>query len=249
MSDSWHDRAAEGIASGDVDGLAALLSIDPEGSKRRRPDGTTLLHQAAQAGHIGVIDLLLDAGLDPEVESEWGQTAFEWAANMNQREAALHLRYRGSARADVWLASALGSIDEVASYFDDGRLLPGAGRSPRPGARLDGWPEDGAFRSGDAVSDAFYIACRNGHLEVARFLRARGADVDAVGYFGARAIHWAAGGGHAPVVDWLIAEGADPGERDPKFGGTAAGWAREFGHAELADRLEGKRDNDHEGDG
>lgn len=240
------------IAAGDVAALEALLVSDPEAVERRRADGTTLLHQAAQAGQIGVIDFLLDAGLDPEIESEWGHTAFEWAANMNQREAALHLRSRGAVRADLWLAAALGLLDEVESYFEDGRLRPGSGRSPRPGARLDGWPEDGAFRSGDAVSDALYIACRNGHLEVARSLRARGADVGVVGYFGARAIHWAAGGGHGEVVDWLIAEGADPNERDPKFGGTAAGWAREFGHTALAERLEDRigpgQHDDHEGD-
>ena len=237
MSDSWYEQASEAISSGRLDGLGTLLSEEPDGASRRAENGTTLLHVAAESGRVDAIDLLLEHGADLEAEAEWGHTAFEWAANMNQREAALHLRARGAGRANVWLSAALGLLDEVMGFFVDGTLRSGAGRAPRPGARLDGWPEDGAFRSGDALADALYIACRNGHLDVARFLREQGADVEAIGYFGARAIHWAAGQGHGDVVDWLIDEGADPTRRDPKFDGTASGWAREFGHEALATRL------------
>lgn len=233
MSQEWLEGAFDAVRGGALDDVRGILDAHPEAIHTRGPHDTTLLHAAAERGRIDVVDELLERGADLEAETAWGHTAFEWAANMNQRDTALHLRERGAGRADVWLAAALGLMQEVEGYFDGASLREGAGRSPRPGATLDGWPPDGAFRSGEAVSDALYIACRNGHLDVARFLREKGGDVQAKGYFGASPLHWAAGAGHRHVVEWLVSEGADPSLKDPEFDGTAAGWAREFGHAEL----------------
>ena len=109
---------------------------------------------------------------------------------------------------------------------------------PAPGADLTGWPLDGPFLTGDVLSDAFYIACRNGHFSVAAFLLERGADVNACGYFGAPALHWAATNGHRDVVEWLLACGADRSILDPHFEASPSGWAREGGYEELAVWLE-----------
>ena len=86
--------------------------------------------------------------------------------------------------------------------------------------------------------NAFYIACRNGHFSVAAFLLERGADVNACGYFGAPARHWAATNGHRDVVEWLLACGADRSILDPRFEASPSGWAREGGHEELAAWME-----------
>ncbi|MEM7417650.1 MAG: ankyrin repeat domain-containing protein [Gemmatimonadota bacterium] len=242
MSEEWLEGAFDAVRRGALGEVVDILDVHPDAVRARGEHDVTLLHAAAEQGHTQVVDVLLERGADVEAESAWGHTAFEWAANMNQRGTALHLRDRGAGRADVWLAAALGLMDEVAGYFDGAGLKDGAGRFPRAGARLDGWPADAAFRTGEAVSDALYIACRNGHLEVARFLRERGGDIQAKGYFGASALHWAAGGGHRDVVEWLVVEGADLSARDPEFDSTAAGWAREFGHDELGAWLDGASD-------
>jgi ankyrin repeat protein len=87
---------------------------------------------------------------------------------------------------------------------------------------------------GDAVSDAFYIACRSGQLAVAQLLLEHGADIDARGHFGATGLHWAALNGHTEVVRWLLERGAATDECDPRFDSTPEGWALETGHADLA---------------
>ncbi len=96
---------------------------------------------------------------------------------------------------------------------------------------------------GDALSDAFYIACRGGHLAVAQLLLEHGADIDAKGHFGATGLHWAALNGHAEVVRWLLERGAALDGRDARFDSTPEGWALETGHAGIA-ALIAARDKD-----
>lgn len=173
-------------------------------------------------------------GADTEAESSWGQTPLEWAANLGSAAVARVLIDAGATRLHSWTLAALGMRDALTAALDEGRT----GRTPREGADLSGWPEDTAFRRGDGISDACYIASRHGHASVVADLLARGADPEVLGYFGASALHWAAVGGHAEVVECLLKAGADPGRRDPRFDADAAGWAREGGHEELAQRLE-----------
>lgn len=207
------DEAAafQAVAEGDGDGLGQLLMSEPSWAAAVNEDGKPLLHAAAETDDVAVVEVVLDAGADVAARAKWGHTALEWAANMNARRTAEVLLGRG-AELNLWAAAALGRLEDVCGFLMSG---------PDP----------------EAISDAFYIACRNGALEVARLLREHGAEVDALGYFDAPAIHWAAINGHDEVVGWLVEEGADPGRRDPEFDATPAGWAREGGHGELARRL------------
>lgn len=208
------DRGAafDRVRSGDPEGLARLLAAEPSLASATNDDGTPLLHAAAQSDDPALVDAVLEAGADVEVKARWGHTALEWAANVNARRAADFLLSRGSAL-NLWSAAALGRMDDVRAFL-------ALGQNER------------------AVADAFYIACRNGALDVARLLRAEGAEVDALGYFDATALHWAAVNGHEETVAWLVAEGANVTRRDPEFDATPAGWAREGGHDDLARRLE-----------
>lgn len=239
MGDTSITAAFGAARDGDLSTLERLADGDPGLLDAREANGMTLLHIAAERDDAPMVRALLARGADAALEAEWGQTPLEWAANVNAAQSAAELLDSGGERPSLWTAAALGMLPEVSARFEHGRTpAPEEGRVPRPGAKLDGWTAETAFLRADPVSDAFYIACRNGRLAVARYLRARGADLNARGYFGAPALHWAAGGGHAEVVEWLIAEGADPTIRDPEFGSDAAGWAREFGHSGLADRIE-----------
>ncbi|MBT8487240.1 MAG: ankyrin repeat domain-containing protein [Gemmatimonadetes bacterium] len=207
-----HAAAFEAVDRGDRDGLEGVLASEPSWASAMNDEGMPLLHAAAQTDHVAVVEVVLDAGADVARKAKWGHTALEWAANMNARRAAETLLDRG-ARLTLWSAAGLGRLEDVHSFLESG---------PDP----------------EAISEAFYIACRNGALEVARLLREHGAEVDALGYFDAPAIHWAAINGHEEVAGWLAEEGADLSRRDPEFDATPAGWAREGGHEELARRLE-----------
>jgi len=45
---------------------------------------------------------------------------------------------------------------------------------------------------------------------------------------GATALHYAAFGGHRPIVEHLVKRGADVNATDGRFGATPAGWAIEY---------------------
>lgn len=236
MTESRWPEALTCVREGRVDALRRLLDDAPETIDARGDGGETLLHHAAERNDIAVAELLVTRGAALDAEASWGQNPFEWAANLGASGVAALLRDSGAGPVNLWTAAALGLAGEVERALSAGD----PGRVSRPDADLSGWPEDTAFRQGDAISDALYIAGRNGHLEVVARLLERGADPGARGYFGATTLHWAAIGGHDGVVDLLLGAGADPNVRDPKFDADVAGWAREGGHDTLARNLETK---------
>jgi hypothetical protein len=130
----------------------------------------------------------------PSSSTTWLQAAFEWAANMNAE--------RSSA---VLLDLVESPLEADRRLLVRGRTTPknAPGVTPRPDTDPTGWPADCAFRPGDRVSGAFYIACRNGQHEVARLLLDRGAEVATVGYFGATALHWGRECGHDSLAERL----------------------------------------------
>ncbi len=227
----------EAARAGDRREVLRRIDEVPGRMTERDASGASLLHVAAELDDDVLARELLRRGADQEVEAPWGQTPFEWAANLGSSRVAELLLERDARRHSLWTAAALGRLDDV-----EARLAAagaGLGRKPPPGANPTGWPEQTAYRRGDALSDALYIACRNGHLEVARALHGAGADPDA-GASGAKTWTVRTGDGpHADVVRWLAATGADTAARDPKYDATPAGWAREGGHEALARFLEG----------
>lgn len=212
------------VSDGDRAGLAKLLASEPSLASATNDEGMPLLHAAAQTDDAEMVDTVLTAGAEVDTRAAWGHTALEWAANMNARRAAELLLARGS-KLTLWAAAALGRLEEVGAFLEAGPDAQAVSDAP-------------AGPDAEAVSDAFYIACRNGALDVARLLRRHGADVDALGYFDATALHWAAINGHEETALWLVDQGADVRRRDPEFDATPAGWAREGGHDALAHKLE-----------
>ena len=66
------------------------------------------------------------------------------------------------------------------------------------------------FNNKPAADNSLYLACENGHLEVAKILLAAEAKPDrARGYDGKTALHVASEKGHLKVVRALVAAGAD----------------------------------------
>jgi ankyrin repeat protein len=214
-----------------------LLDEDPELVHARGASEKTLLHEAAEVDAAEAARTLLDRGSSLEARCEWGHTPFQWAATMGSRRVATVLLDRGAAGLNLWTAASLGDLETVAASFQGTEPVPGSAQARLTVAPPDQWPADTAYRRGDVVSDAFYAAARNGHLQVARLLAEKGAQIDATGFFGASGLHWAALGGHEEMVTWLVEQGAALTARDPRFGATPRSWAEEGGHAEIAELL------------
>lgn len=100
-------------------------------------------------------------------------------------------------------ACAQGSIDEVAQAL----------RS-QPEGRIDqAWKVQGEVIKNQRHEETSWApllyAALHGQAEVVRWLAEQGADLEAQGVDGRRAVHWAASQGHAAVMRVLIEQGAD----------------------------------------
>jgi ankyrin repeat protein len=102
--------------------------------------------------------------------------------------------------------------------------------------RLNAWSQD---RQG-IVDNAFVYECMHGHIDAAKLLLDKGAEINVIpggfDYAGA-GLHYAAMNGHRSMVEFLLAHGADRNIKDTKVGSTAAGWADYGGHPDLRDLL------------
>jgi ankyrin repeat protein len=228
----------DAAAAGEHARVRALLEERPEAVNLASESGKTALHWAA-------------FGADPTARTVWGMTPLDWAATLgSERVARVLIECEGADGLTLFSAAALGLIDETRRFFEPGgHVRPGSGRF-RPDHPLDPseWPPTSAYARGDAVSDAFYVAARNGRVEMAAFLLERGAHIDAEGYFGGTALHWASVGGHREMVDWLVARGASLEALDQRFKATPAEWANEGGHVGIETFLRSRANGDVDSD-
>jgi cytohesin len=250
------DDMLQACERGDINKVRQLLEADSTLVNARGNHQKTPLHWAAEKNFSALAELLLAGGADVNAEVSWGMTPLQWAANMGSRDAAEVLLAHGAApQLNMWCAAALGMLDMVQSFWDSPNTLksnagqtrsrdlsPQSGKNGQPGGPDLGngqWGKAPAPETyAELVSEAFYIASRNGHVDVARFLRDKGADINCRGFFGAPGLHWAAINGHKAMVEFLITQGADLQLRDQQFNSTPLGWALEGKHQEIAALLQ-----------
>jgi uncharacterized protein len=150
------------------------------------PHEQTPLHWAASSDDVEVLDALLDAGADIEVQGAFNGVGgpLDNAVGFGQWAAARRLVERG-ARTNLWHAAALGIMDRVEELCAE---------VPPP--------------TRDQVTEAFWQACHGGRLAAAEYLLARGADIDWVGYDGLTPLDTARRSEAGEVAAWLAARGA-----------------------------------------
>jgi ankyrin repeat protein len=237
------EEMLEASQRGDVDKVRQLLSADPALVNAKGAYDKTPLHWAAEKNHREFAELLVANGADISAEITWGMTPLQWAANMGSRDVAEVLLAHGARpQLNMWCAAGLGMLDVVQSFWDlPTTLKPGAGQTRSRDLGNGKWGKAPPPESYvELVSDAFYIASRNGHVAVAKFLLERGADINCRGFFGAPGLHWAAINGHKPMVEFLIERGADLHLRDQQFNSTPLGWALEGKQTAIAELLQSR---------
>jgi ankyrin repeat protein len=217
--------------------------------------GADLNEPLVACGSIGnaeVAKTLLDAGAAIDGTQDWSplEEALYWR---NNNVIALFLE-RGASIKNLRTAAGLGRLDAIQSFFnEDGTLKPEAGTINWPfgqlqksnlncgikselQAKVDQWSNEPQ----DIINNAFIYSCSGNHIEAAKFLLGKGAEVNAIapGFdYSGTALHNAALHGHRTMVDLLLNHGADPRIKDTKVGATASGWADHGGHPELRDHL------------
>jgi hypothetical protein len=139
-------------------------------------------------------------------------------------------------------------------FSSDGTLRPEAGKIDWPfgevqesnlplqikeeiQAKVAAWSDD----SRNIINNAFVYACMHNRIAAAKLLLQKGADIDAIppGFdYAGTGLHYAALRGHRQMVEFLMAQGANPNVKDQKVNQPPAGWADYGGHEALKDYLE-----------
>jgi ankyrin repeat protein len=279
MDPRFHPAIAA-IKSGDLEGLRLLLGKDPALAPARSSTSHPTLLQclaldavnvpnqiemarllidagaeingpmvaAASINNFRVAALLLDRGAAINGVGSWSplEEALYWG---NQEVIDLLLK-RGASVRNLRLASGLGRIDLIESFFrSDGSLKPEAGKIDWPFGELEKsnlncqikeelqtkvaqWSDDRQT----IIDNAFVYACMNNQIDAAKLLLQKGAEIDAIppGFdYSGTALHNAAVRGHRAMVDFLVEQGANVSVKDTKVHSTPAGWADYGGHQEI----------------
>jgi hypothetical protein len=219
--DDWLELLFEfGLGRGDGGPWKRLLGDRLDTSKRMLED---LLMQACGGRDPDRVRLLLEHGVDPDAPEPHhpihdGRSPVQQAAVFGSVECLELLAAAGARGArDPMIvclcAATAGDRDRVAAF--DAALVARA-RSEYP-AQVSRAADRGL---GDGVALLIEI----------------GFDVNAFGWR-ATALHEAAWRGDLPMIEVLLAHGADPNLRDSMYNATPAGWAQEARNTEAMERL------------
>lgn len=210
---------------------------------------------AASIDNRAAAEFLLDRGAS--IDGTGGWTPIEEALYWNSQNVLASLLERGARIQNLRVAAGLGRTDLIQNYFNaDGSLKPEAGKINWPWGSLDviaasnqgakgkqsladlvnSWSQD----QQGIVNNAFVYACMHGHIDAARLLLEKGAQINVIpgGFdYAGTGLHYAALNGHRGMLEFLLERGADRNLKDTKVGSTAAGWADYGGHPEVRDLL------------
>ncbi len=185
------------------------------------------LIEAAKAGNgPRVRELLRDLPSSAAARNESGESALMAALYRGHRETAEEIADAQIAAGDpldVFAAAALGRDDQleraltdpaaVSAFAYDGwtalHLAAFFGRLGATTRLLESGASLAAVSRNPLANTPLHAAVAGGHSEVALFLIARGADVNATDSGKHTPLHIAAEAGYLPVVEALLARGAD----------------------------------------
>jgi ankyrin repeat protein len=213
-------RIFKAVRRGNEAEVVRLLDTDPTLLEKQDAGDCRPLERAAQAGHLGVVKLLVLKGANINATGQWGRTALHWAAEKGRDEVAAFLLRMG-ARADIltrlhqralWLAFEhhhLGVMHMLLERTWDRGLQE---------KKKMGWTP-------------LMEACGHGDVGVVQSLvQGLGTQgLDETDRRGKTALHWAAMGGQEDIVACLLNKGAAAGIRDG-LGRTPLIRAAESGH-------------------
>ena len=167
--------------------------------------------QASDANVAGpLIDVLLQYGARLDLTSD--DCLDSSLANHAPRAAERMIEL--GARPDLFAAAALGRIDLLRQFFgDDGRLLSVPRRKGK------------AMAPPDAVGLAMLYAYVREEYAAVDFLLEKDGNWDVIGVNNGTALHRAAFKGDLPMVQRLVAKGADVSNRDNPYHSTPLAWA------------------------
>ncbi|KEF59780.1 uncharacterized protein A1O9_04628 [Exophiala aquamarina CBS 119918] len=244
----------------DVDMMTLLLDANDNailnlGDK----NGLTPLHYAAKRGFTGVMQLLVDRGVDTHITDNNGFSAYLWAVVANQEAAAVKMLILGvnvdftgaDGKTALGWAASLNHLTMAQMLVGHGAAVMSTAQNTQmaplgEAAAFGGYPtvlfllDQGAdpnYRDRNGWS-AIHWAAEEGHEDIVHLLLKGGADVNAVSSYGTSPLHCAANGGRKNIVRVLLQYGADP-LRTTCHGWTPLHHAAFAGHSHVVQFLLG----------
>jgi len=187
--------------------------------------GATPLHQAAYANLPELVEILLDAGANPEISAHGdGGTPLVMALFWGHREAADLLAARSLAPNNLRAAAGTGDRELLKSLFNvQGEPTTEAGAHRdfyRPHSGFPVWQPTDSRQ--EIMDEALTYAARNRRIEAMAFLVERGANVNADPYRGTPLIWAVFSSGDIETMQWLLDHGAEVNLK-ATFGGPGHG--------------------------
>ncbi|KAJ4319579.1 hypothetical protein N0V84_006309 [Fusarium piperis] len=209
---------------------ARVTELDLEGKDDL---GMTKLRQAVQAGHLGLVESLIQSGTSVNCRDENGQTPLHHAAERGFTEcvevlvkhgADLHMTDDSGFSPFLWavVAGQEGTATGLLLMGADANSFSADGKSALTWAANLGWSTTAKMlveHDASMVSDnqntqqqtlPLEEAAASGDLATVRLLLEYGEDPNRRGRDGWSAIHWAAEEGHLEIVRLLLNAGANP---------------------------------------
>ncbi|XP_042659036.1 ankyrin repeat domain-containing protein 6 isoform X3 [Tyto alba] len=158
--------------------------------------GRTPLHLAAHKGHLHVVQILLKAGCDLDIQDDGDQTALHRAAVVGNTDVIATLIQEGCAL-DRQDKDGNTALHEACwhGFSQSAKVLVKAGAN--------------VLAKNKAGNTPLHLACQNSHSQSTRVLLLGGSRADLKNNAGDTALHVAAALNHRKVVKLLLEAGAD----------------------------------------
>ncbi|CAK6446768.1 unnamed protein product [Pipistrellus nathusii] len=181
--------------------------------------GRTPLHLAAHKGHLAVVQILLKAGCDLDVQDDGDQTALHRAAVVGNTEVISALTQEGCAldRQDKDGNTALHEASWH-GFSQSVKLLVKAGAN--------------VLAKNKAGNTALHLACQNSHAQSTRVLLLGGSRADLKNHAGDTCLHVAARYNHLSIIKLLLSAFCSVHEQN-QAGDTALHVAASLNHKKV----------------
>lgn len=181
--------------------------------------GRTPLHLAANKGHLSVVQILLKAGCDLDVQDDGDQTALHRASVVGNTEIIAALIQEGCAldRQDKDGNTALHEASWH-GFSQSAKLLVKAGAN--------------VLAKNKAGNTALHLACQNSHAQSTRILLLAGSRADLKNNAGDTCLHVAARYNHLPIIKLLLSAFCSVHEKN-QAGDTALHIAAALNHKKV----------------
>lgn len=229
------------VEGADLAAVTAHLDAEPALVNAVASTQKSALHSV---GSAAMAELLLERGADPRIETMLpGGTALMHAIIWGWPDVARVIAARDRAPDNLRVAAGMNDVHAIDDAFDSAGNLRRTAKANRAYYRPNyGWfPWATSDDDQEALDEALILAATNGHLEAAKALVARGAEIDGRAYEATPLLR-ATFRNRIEMVDWLLDQGADPNGTG-WLGGHAKGvtafhLAASDGRLEIIERLQ-----------